>query len=213
MVMRPSIVGAIGLAATVLVGAGEPWATKAQAVAFQAGQQRIAAQDSSGADAANALVKRYCVTCHNQRMRTAQLSLDTANLEMSAPTPRCGRRSPGNCVSGRCRRPGARALTGRMSSGSSTTWSHLSTGLRRRAPTRAGPRPTASIARNISMRSATCSTWRSMVRPCCLQTMRLSASTTMPTCWRYPLRCWSATCQPLARSAAGDRRSGDSAGD
>ena len=42
------------------------------------------------------LLKQYCVTCHNERAKTAGLVLDALELgRMSAPTPRPGKRSSG----------------------------------------------------------------------------------------------------------------------
>ena len=39
-----------------------------------------------------ALLDRYCVTCHNQRLKTAGLTLDTADLANIPSIPSCGRR-------------------------------------------------------------------------------------------------------------------------
>jgi cytochrome c5 len=85
MVMRRSVLGAMGLAGTILAGGANPWATNAQAAAAPAlALQRSSFQQSSAAAPVTpqrALLTRYCVTCHNQKLKTAQLTLDTANVE------------------------------------------------------------------------------------------------------------------------------------
>src|SRR5262245_10243665 len=50
---------------------------------FEAGATAAVQQDTTAArDASSqrALLDRYCVTCHNQRLKTAGLALDTADL-------------------------------------------------------------------------------------------------------------------------------------
>src|SRR5712691_11380043 len=40
-----------------------------------------ASADSAAVSSQRALLNKYCVTCHNERLRTAGLTLDKANLE------------------------------------------------------------------------------------------------------------------------------------
>jgi mono/diheme cytochrome c family protein len=52
------------------------WAAAALAAAPQYGDK----QAPDAADANQALIKRYCATCHNQKLRTAKLALDVLDL-------------------------------------------------------------------------------------------------------------------------------------
>ena len=66
-----------GAIAVALLGVGPPW---------------IAAVESSGqsapaAEARRAVLDRYCVTCHNPRLRTAELDLEQADLEHVSGEP------------------------------------------------------------------------------------------------------------------------------
>ena len=46
-----------------------------------------------------AFVNTYCATCHNQRLKTGGLALDTLDVaRTSARTPRSGRRSSSSCA-------------------------------------------------------------------------------------------------------------------
>ena len=65
---KRSILPATGLLLAALAAPSAGWAA--------AGQQ----PDSSDAVSAHTLVERYCVTCHNARLRTADLALDGAEL-------------------------------------------------------------------------------------------------------------------------------------
>jgi mono/diheme cytochrome c family protein len=49
--------------------------------ALAAAPQQAVKQASAPADPNKALVNRYCVTCHNQKLKTAKLSLDTLDFE------------------------------------------------------------------------------------------------------------------------------------
>lgn len=44
-------------------------------------QQETANSIPAPIAAHQAVLKRYCVTCHNQRLRTAQLTLDTVEVQ------------------------------------------------------------------------------------------------------------------------------------
>ncbi|MCY4601792.1 MAG: hypothetical protein OXF27_17950, partial [Acidobacteria bacterium] len=62
------LVSTTGLLLALLAAPSAGWAA--------AGQQ----PDSSDAVSAHTLVERYCVTCHNARLRTADLALAGAEL-------------------------------------------------------------------------------------------------------------------------------------
>ena len=66
------------------------------------------ATHAAAAAANRALLDRYCVTCHNDRVKTANLSLQGLDLARSATTPSCGRRSSASCAPASCRRPTCR---------------------------------------------------------------------------------------------------------
>lgn len=73
MFLKPRIPHELGALLVLLAGALPPQAARAQAL-------------SASADAApqRALVNRYCATCHNERLKTAGLLLDKANVETPA---------------------------------------------------------------------------------------------------------------------------------
>ena len=50
-------------------------------IAVAAGALAAAPADLNTPDSNKALINRYCVTCHNQKLKTAKLSLDTLDLE------------------------------------------------------------------------------------------------------------------------------------
>ena len=50
-------------------------------VTLQAAQQDPSSPASTGVSANRALVNRYCVTCHNEKLKTANLSLDKADVD------------------------------------------------------------------------------------------------------------------------------------
>ena len=66
--MRQLVAGCIAIVSVVLGGAQG------------AVRQRQAAIDSSSVSAHRALVDQYCVTCHNQKLRTGDLTLDNKDL-------------------------------------------------------------------------------------------------------------------------------------
>ena len=41
---------------------------------------QTSSQEATGASASRALLDRYCVTCHNERLRTGNLALDTTDV-------------------------------------------------------------------------------------------------------------------------------------
>ena len=71
--MRHTILAAcVCLSVAEMSGAATPPVTPAPAAGMSAGEAR-------------ALVDRYCVTCHNQRTKAADLLLDQAHLDRVAP--------------------------------------------------------------------------------------------------------------------------------
>src|SRR5262245_53009215 len=78
----------VGVMGVLLGGLGAPSAETRQmlrpdlrvtSARFAAGQ--ATSVQSPAPDEQRAVLKRYCVTCHNQTSRTADLSLDNLNLE------------------------------------------------------------------------------------------------------------------------------------
>ena len=71
------------LAVVVLAGAGHVKAGKINAGPGIPVQTTQAAGDATGA-ADRALIEKYCVTCHNERLRTGGLALETLDLTQVA---------------------------------------------------------------------------------------------------------------------------------
>ena len=54
---------------------------------------------ATGSDSRQALLKRYCITCHNERLKTGNLALDTLDLtQRRCARTRRGRRSSASCA-------------------------------------------------------------------------------------------------------------------
>ena len=47
-----------------------------------------------------ALLDRYCVTCHSERLKTGGLTLETMDVSNVGGPPRSGKRSSRSCVGG-----------------------------------------------------------------------------------------------------------------
>ena len=63
---------------------------------------------------AAALLNRYCVTCHNERLKTGGLALDKLDVGERRPArATCGKRSCGSFAPASCRRPAGRVRTDR----------------------------------------------------------------------------------------------------
>jgi mono/diheme cytochrome c family protein len=73
--LRENNIRVLAVAASILVAVG---GVKAQ----QGGPagSRAASESATAANPNQALINRYCVTCHNQRLKTANLALDTLTL-------------------------------------------------------------------------------------------------------------------------------------
>ncbi len=70
------------------VAAWLSWTAPQAAAPGQGGPARAVA--ASGAAAHRASLDTYCVTCHNQRLKTGGLALDAMDLPACRPTPRSG---------------------------------------------------------------------------------------------------------------------------
>src|SRR4051794_16620919 len=82
MVRRPQVVGAIAL----LIGI---WlAAVSGAVRAQATQQAATVSSATTRGASNrAVAEQYCFGCHNQKLKTAGLALDTLDFERVSANP------------------------------------------------------------------------------------------------------------------------------
>ena len=73
-------------------------------------QAQPSSQGAPSASGSRAVLDRYCVTCHNERLRTGNLTLDTADVdrvgEQAAVWEKCCR----SCGPKRCHRRGAPGL-------------------------------------------------------------------------------------------------------
>ena len=88
--LRESLSGTLGLSGFIFMGAGY---YNVHAARLQdAGAAARAAQTAPAPEAATAaeqraLLDKYCVTCHNQRAKTAGLMLDTVDIEHLGEAP------------------------------------------------------------------------------------------------------------------------------
>ena len=118
------------------------------AVSASAGQQAptAAAAATANEPTANqkALLDRYCVTCHNARLKTADLSLENLDVTTCRRTPRPGKRSSASCAPAPCRRPAGRVPT-RHAYASMVSW--LETEIDRDASAHPNPGRTESLHR------------------------------------------------------------------
>ena len=62
-----------------LQAAPHPTPVPGARAAQTADAQPLSASDASTSDSQRALLKRYCVTCHNQKLKTGGLMLDQAD--------------------------------------------------------------------------------------------------------------------------------------
>ena len=167
-----------------------------------AGAAAASAQPAPDPSPHRAMLDRYCVVCHNERLRTAGLALDAADLsdlagdaaiwEQVIRKLRIGAMPP----PGRPRpdRGDARALV-----------AYLETGLDRAAALDPGVGRTETFHRlnRAEYRNAVRDLLgsRSTSRPCCRPTTPTStASTTWRRCCRSRPPSWNATCRRRARS-------------
>ena len=100
-----------------------------------AARQQPPASSSSPASAQRALLDQYCVTCHNQRAKTANVTFDTMDLAICRQTRRSGRRAVRKLRGGMMPPPGARRRT-------APRWMPLPRGWRTRSTV---PRPQTPI--------------------------------------------------------------------
>ena len=148
-----------------------------------------------------ALLDRYCVTCHNDRLQTGGLSFEADGFhDVGRDTEAWERvirklRSATMPPAGRPRPEPARYAS--FAAG----W---------KPPSIAPPPPTrvpavrrraVSTGPSTRTRSGICWGWRSTAAPCCRQTTWRSASTTTRTCCRCRRRFSSATCRRPRESA------------
>jgi hypothetical protein len=103
--------GVTAAVALVMVGAvAHAWTGRPRAdVEAQARDAATAPVPTGSSRQAAALLEQYCVTCHNDRLKTAGLSLEHADPAGAAATPSSGRRCCTRSGPGRCRRPDGRS--------------------------------------------------------------------------------------------------------
>ena len=77
-------------AAQAPAAAARAGATAEAAATEAAGGAAAAATEAAGAAAPRAILDRYCVTCHNDRLRTGGLSLDAAAVDAAEPSRHAG---------------------------------------------------------------------------------------------------------------------------
>ena len=172
-------------------------------VLLAAGARTPAAQAPADSAATHrAVLDRYCVTCHNARLKTAGLMLDGLDLAevpdrrrgVGEGRPEAARRHD---AARRARRDPTKRPRRRWSPGSR----RRSTARARHGRIRDARRCIGSIAPSTRTPSAICSRSTSTPRRCCRPTIRATASTTSRTCSASRRRCSSATWAPPRRSA------------
>ena len=91
-------------------------------IAVLVAANRLAAvQSAVSVSPERALLDQYCVSCHNDRLRTGGLSLNGLDLANVGATRRCGKQWCASCARAPCRPPARRGPTSRATSGSCRT--------------------------------------------------------------------------------------------
>ncbi len=152
-----------------------------------------------------ATLDKYCVTCHNQRLKTGGLTLDNLDLAQVPANAEVWEKVIGKLRSGTMPPAG---MPGRAQPPTAL----LPPGSKRRSialpcPTPADPSSTVSIVLNTPMPSATCWHWISTRPRCFLLTTRRLGSTTFRTPWACPPRYRSITSMLRENRRAGGGRS------
>ena len=180
---RAALVAASIWAAGSWTGSSAP---HAQAPAVPAAQQ-------AGASGSGALVGQYCVTCHNQRLKTGGLaldSLDASNLHRDAEVwEKVIRKVRGNMMPpAGSPRPAAATLDAFVGGLEKTLDSAAATRPRpgRTRPHRFNRAEYANAIRDLLSLEST-------PRPCCRPTIRATDSTTSPTSSGCRRCSWSGT--------------------
>ena len=162
-----------------------------------------AAPEAAGASPYRLVLDRYCVTCHNERLRTADLTLDRLDLDQVNHTPDLWEKVVQKLRS-RSMPPTGRPRPDHATYEALASW--LETALDRAAA--ANPRPgraavhTAQSHRVHKPRSVTCCIWRSTAGRSFLQTSRATGSIRLRICSPSPPGCSNATCPRPQRSVA-----------
>ena len=153
-----------------------------------------------------ALLNRYCVTCHNEKLRTADLLLDKMEVEKVSEGVPVWEKVVRKLRTRAMPPPG-------MPRPDEATYDsiaeYLETALDPRggqpSPIPAGQPSTVSTVLNTPTRSATCSRLiptRLIFNRFFPPTIRATALTTLGMSSRYPRCCWNDTCQRRGRSTA-----------
>ena len=172
---------AVGL--TTLVGVG-PAPLDAQTTAYLATNEAPRPSIEMGTTEARALLDTYCVACHNERTRTADLALDSTDLSAvgqdAALWEHVIRRLRANAMPpvGRPRPDAARSRA-------FIAWLETQLDTRRGwTKIRAGRRFIDSIGSSMATPSGTCLVWRWMCARYSRPTMNITGLTTLPRCCR-----------------------------
>ena len=165
------------VAVTSFIVAAAYNAPLAQRPAAPAENQRPA---TGVAPSQQAVLAKYCITCHNQRAKTGGLALDTLDLA-DVPDHAEEWEKVVRKVRTGAMPPVGRARPDKATAESLVTW--LESELDRAAAERANPaarRCSASTAASIRTLCATCLRSSSMPRRCCRPMWRDTGSTTTP---------------------------------
>ena len=137
------------------------------------------------------VLDRYCVTCHNSRLRTAGLTLDQMDVEQIRRVPEGWEKVVRKLRSGAIPPVGAPRPD-------KTTYDRLASSLEAALDTRF----IGSIASSIQTRSVIF--WRSKLTagPCCRPTIQATASTTSRTFFPFLQACSNGTCLQRRKLAA-----------
>ena len=177
----PTMAGRSRRSESTLRRAGRSGARSRPHAAAQTTPSATAAQAPPAID--RALLDRYCVACHNERIKTAGLMLDKVDVAQVSANAETLEKVVRKLRTGQMPPAGSRVPTGRRRSMPSPRHSRRRSTRRRRRRTQSRPRcrSTGSTASNTSTSSAICWRSRSTDRRSCRPTTRASGSTTTPT--------------------------------
>ncbi len=186
-----------GLGVVLAAGHLHPQAVQPvpEAPSRQAAQTRTGptAAGPSAADSQRALLDTYCITCHNERLRTGGLRLDRVDVEHVGEAAEVWEKVVRKLRAGQMPRPAGRGPRRPPTTASPSGSRRSSIG--RPPPGRipGGRSSAASTGSSTPTRSGTCWRWKSTAGRCCPPTSPATASTMLETCCRSPPGSWSGT--------------------
>ena len=169
---------------------------------FASQAQQPAAGAPAPSPAHRDVIGRYCMSCHNDRLKTGGLCARHGRVERGRPKIRkCGRKCCGRCAPARCRRSACRGRTTPPTRRRSCRWSSRST---------ARPPPARILGRTDTLRRLNRTEYRNAIRD--LLALDVDVTPLLPadeasygfdnvTVGDLRRHCWTATSRRRRRSA------------